>query len=77
MPPEPKPCPFCGSDKVRVVRRSGKTGTACVSRYYRERVVCECGASSGEEKAPGYAVSKWNRRTPPTDPKTPELERAA
>lgn len=56
-----KPCPFCGSSP-RVARKSGVTGVACRSRYYRETVVCKCGASSKEHKAPGRAVEAWNRR---------------
>lgn len=61
-PVDLKPCPFCGGENVKVQRRSGRAGRVCPSRYYRERVVCKCGASSGEHKAPGKAVSAWNRR---------------
>lgn len=57
-----KPCPLC-SGEARVSRRSGMTGTACRSRFYRESVVCKsCGLQTAEAKAPGRAVAAWNRR---------------
>lgn len=59
----PLPCGLCGSP-ARVSRRSGVTGTACKSRYYREAVVCTgCGVSTKEVKVPGVAVERWNARS--------------
>ena len=49
-----KPCPFCGNDKPRIVKRSG------VMLY---EIYCnECDSSSGECLTEDEAIYKWNRR---------------
>lgn len=56
------PCPFCGSDKVRMHRRSGRVGRVCPSRYYREFVKCEgCEATGPVGKKPNVTIGRWNR----------------
>lgn len=58
-------CPFCHG-RPAVKKQTGVTGTACKSRYYRERVVCRsCGVSTPEYKRPQQAFTAWNRRAAP------------
>lgn len=64
-------CPFDDGTKkhqVRADRRQGRAGTACPSQWYRERIVCKCGASGPEFKRPGLAGPAWNRRASAPSP---------
>lgn len=66
MESETKTCPVCGSP-ARVARKSGVTGVAVRSRFYRERVICKnkrCELQTKEFKRPGQAVAAWNQRAP-------------
>lgn len=77
MMSELKPCPSCGGS-ARIFRKSGRVGTACPSRYYRERVSCvakRCGFSTKEFSRPNQAAKAWNTRTP--DPRVMKLVEAA
>jgi hypothetical protein len=66
-----KPCPFddgARKHKVCVDRRQGRHGTACPSKWFRESVVCSCGARGAEFKQPGKAITAWNTRRAPAVP---------
>ena len=66
---ELKPCPFCGSDKVKVLN-----GASWMIEKYRGKVrsvTClECGVNGGiftmvsltEKQAVNRAIKSWNRR---------------
>ncbi len=57
------PCHFCYSEKVRLIRKNGKHGTACKSNWYREYIMCQkCGCKSGVYKRPNKAIKVWNTR---------------
>lgn len=61
---EVEPCPFGQGPrhKVRLDTRRGRVGVASPSAWFRERVVCKCGAGGPEFKRPGLAVTAWNNR---------------
>lgn len=67
MTTELKPCPFddgAPGHKVRLVKKQGRAGTVCPSRWWREHVECKCGARGPEFKSPGRAIAAWNTRPP-------------
>lgn len=56
-----KPCPFCGSDKISLHGRQGrsKIGTP----YFHKRAVCKgCGISTPICSSPEKIERIWNRR---------------
>ena len=57
--PELKPCPFCGSEKVKVYDHFWKYSVNCLG----------CGASTGISDVEKEAIEKWNRRPEPEKPK--------
>lgn len=54
------PCPFCGSDRVELVR-DDRLRLLCV-----ECRSCKIAATTPDDEE---TVDAWNRRTPPKDPK--------
>ena len=55
MADELKPCPFCGSDSIRV--------ECFAEKYYKYVVVCNnCGVKTGNEHIEAIAIAAWNRR---------------
>lgn len=56
---ELKPCPFCGSEKVKVYDHFWKYSVNCL----------DCGASTGISDGKKEAIEKWNRRPGPEKPK--------
>lgn len=66
---ELKACPFddgLRKHRVMVERQQGRAGTACPSKWFRERVACSCGARGAEFKRPGRAITAWNTRAQPS-----------
>lgn len=71
-----KPCLLCEGE-AKLLRRSGRAGIACPSKWYRERVECKvCGLNTREYKRPGSAFRSWNKRPRPTPAPCDELETA-
>lgn len=56
---ELKPCPFCGSEKVKVYDHFWKYSVNCL----------DCGTSTGISDIEKEAIEKWNRRPGPEKPK--------
>lgn len=74
---ELKPCLLCEGE-AKLLRRSGRAGIACPSKWYRERVECKvCGLTTREYKRPGSAFRSWNKRPRPTPVPCDELETVA
>lgn len=69
MPNELKPCPFCGSDNVKMSK-----GASWMMKKYRGNIravgCAECGVFGGvfnllamtEKEAEELAIKSWNRR---------------
>ena len=71
MPNELKPCPFCGSEDVRIVTGANISWLATKYRGNIRTVCCaKCGVNGGvfntfsttEEKAEKAAIESWERR---------------
>lgn len=52
-----RPCPFCGSETVRVCATPSSCAIACDNRS-------ECGAEIYIHGPAALAIERWNRRTP-------------
>lgn len=57
-----KPCPFCGSRKLEILRLIRGDLKVC------RQVECECGAGGPLEPTTARAVAKWNRRAASRSP---------
>lgn len=57
-----KPCPFCGGAPKKSFR-SGVTGRACRSKWFRGQIRCSSCEATGPLKAnPQDAINSWNSR---------------
>lgn len=59
-----KPCPFCGSKKVKIFSFSeGGICVKCLDCYCQTQAVCDfCIADAEKESAFERIVKSWNRR---------------
>lgn len=64
---ELKPCPFCGSEKVKVYDHFWKYSVNCL----------DCGASTGISDIEKEATEKWNLRQEPAKPKVKTIPLSA
>ena len=56
---ELKPCPFCGSDFVKLLTQTGLYPLPLYKGY--RAVVCQCGAFV-KARTEEEAIERWNRR---------------
>ena len=57
-----KPCPFCGSENIKLIKNPVYDANECTTLYYKFYKCRYCGAQGGGSYSERDAAEKWNRR---------------